>query len=66
MYNFVKTTFSESIIFKVKNMCEPNVLKWVIWKKFISSNLFSLLIINVKMLSNFQRNDAHLVGKKYV
>jgi hypothetical protein len=29
---FVKATFSKSIIFKVKNMFEPNVLKWVIKK----------------------------------
>jgi hypothetical protein len=39
------------------------VLKWVILKKFINSSPFALLIINAKILSNFQRNSAHLVEK---
>ncbi len=50
---FIKTTFSKSIIFKVKNMFEPNVLKLII-KKIIDSNLCALLIIHVK-ISNLQK-----------
>ncbi len=61
--NFVKTTFSKSIIFKVKNIFEPNVLKWFIKIIFIGSNPFALLIINVKILSNFQKKWCTF-GKK--
>jgi len=43
----LRPTFSKSIIFKVKNMFKPNVLKSIINSFFISSNLFALLIINV-------------------
>ncbi len=53
-----KATFSKSIIFKVKSMFEPNVLKLVMKKNFISSSPFALLITNVR------RNGAHLVFKK--
>ncbi len=55
MNNFVKSHTSKSIILRVKNTFEPNVFKWVINKKIINSNLFALLIINVKILSNFQK-----------
>jgi len=47
---------NESIIFRVKNTFEPNVLKWVIKIIFISLGILSLLIINVKILSNFQKD----------
>jgi hypothetical protein len=60
---FVKSTFSKSIIFKVKNTFELNVLKWIIKIIFISSSPFALLILNVKILTNFQKNGAHLVEK---
>jgi hypothetical protein len=52
---FVKSTFSKSIIFKVKNIFELNVLKWVIKIIFISSSRCSLLIINVKILFNLKK-----------
>ncbi len=39
-------------------MFEPNVLKLVMKKNFISSSPFALLITNVR------RNGAHLVFKK--
>jgi hypothetical protein len=60
---FVKPTISKSIIFKVKSIFEPNVLKLVIKTIFISSNHFYLLIINVKILFNYFLNGAHLVKK---
>ncbi len=48
-----KNTFSKFMIFKVKNTFEPNVLQ-IGYKKIIhSSNPFALLIINIKILSNF-------------
>ncbi len=47
MNNFVKATSSKSLIFKVKNTFEPNMLKWVIKRIFITSNPFAFLIINV-------------------
>ncbi len=31
---FVEATFSNSIIFRVKNTFEPNVLKWVLKNNF--------------------------------
>jgi hypothetical protein len=52
---FIKVTFSKSIIFKVKNMFESNVFKLVIKIIFINSNPFTFLIINVKILSNVQK-----------
>jgi len=52
---FVKATLSTSIIFRVKNTFEPNVLKWIINISFMSSSPFALLIINLKILSNFQK-----------
>ncbi len=52
---FVKSTFSKSIIFNVKSTFELNVLKWIIKIIFISSSPFALLIINVKILANFQK-----------
>ncbi len=61
---FVKATFSKSIIFKVKNTFEPNVFKWIIKVVFITSSLFSLLIINVKILSNFQKEWCTFDFKK--
>ncbi len=53
-----KATFSKSIIFNVKSMFEPNVLKLVMKTLFINSNPFALLITNVR------RNGAHLILKK--
>ncbi len=52
---FVKATFSKSIILKVKITFEPNVLKWAIKTIFIGSNPFTVLIINVEILFNFQK-----------
>ncbi len=60
---FTKGTFSKSIIFLVKNTFEPNVLKWVIKIIFINSNPFGFLIINVKILSNFQK-EWYTFGRK--
>jgi hypothetical protein len=60
---FVKNTFSKSIIFKVKNTFEPKVFKSVLKIIFTCSNHFSLLIINVKILSNFQ-NEWCTFGRK--
>ncbi len=60
---FVKTTLSKSIIFTVKNTFEPNVFKWVIKIIFINSSPFVLLIINVKIFSNFQ-NEWCTFGRK--
>ncbi len=37
---FGKVTFSKSIIFKVNNTFEPNVLKWVTKKKSLVQVLF--------------------------
>jgi hypothetical protein len=61
---FVKVTFSDSIIFKVKATFEPNVLKLVIKKNFINSNPFALININVKILSNFQKEWCTFGRKK--
>jgi hypothetical protein len=55
MNNFVKATFSKSLILRAKNTFEPNVFKWVIKIIFITSNHFAFLIINVQILSNFQK-----------
>ncbi len=51
---FVNVTFSKSIIFRECTF-EPYVFKLVIKTIFISSSPFALLIINVKILSNFQK-----------
>ncbi len=61
---FVKGTFSKSIIFKAKSTFEPNVFKLNIKNKFITSNPFSLLIINVKILFNFQNEWCTFDRKK--
>jgi len=61
---FVKGTFSKAIIFKAKNTFEPNVLKLNIKTIFITSNPFSLLIINVKILFNFQNEWCTFYRKK--
>ncbi len=42
----------------------PNVLKWIIKTIFINSSPFALLIINVKILSNFQKEWCTLGRKK--
>ncbi len=63
---FAKTTFSKSIIFKVKSTFEPNVFKCVIKIVFISSSPFSLLIFNVRILSNFQKEWCTFGRKKNV
>jgi len=52
------------MIFKVKNIFEPNVLKWVMKTIFINSNPFAFLIINVKILSNFQKEWCSFGRKK--
>jgi hypothetical protein len=61
---FVKVTLSKSIIFRVKCTFEPNVLKLVIKKRIISSSHFSLLTINVRILSNFQKEWCTFGRKK--
>jgi len=61
---FVKTTFSKSIIFKVKSIFEPNVFKCVIKVIFINSSPFALLIFNVRILSNFQKEWCTFGRKK--
>jgi len=58
---FVKGTFSKSIIFKVKNIFEPNVLKSVIKTIFINSSPFAFVIIMLKSSPILKRNGAHLV-----
>jgi len=66
MNNFVNATFSKSIIFKVKNMFEPNEFKSIIKIIVISSSPFALLIINVKILFNFQKEWCTFDRKKDV
>jgi hypothetical protein len=61
---FFQTTLSKSIIFKVKNTFEPNVFKWVIKTIFINWSPFALLIINLKILSNFQKEWCTFGRKK--
>ncbi len=56
-------TISKSIIAKVKSSFEPNMFKWVVKTNFIDSSLFALLIINVKIPSNFQ-NEWCTFGKR--
>jgi hypothetical protein len=55
MGDYCKGTFSKYIISKVKSTFEPNVLKRVIKIIFIGSSHFAFVIINVKILSNFQK-----------
>ncbi len=62
---FVKATFSKSITFKVKSTFKPNVLKWVIKIIFINSSPLAVLIINVKILSNFQKEWCTFGRKKW-
>jgi hypothetical protein len=64
MNNFCLNHILKSIIFKVKNIFEPNVFKWVIKTIFINSNLFALLIIMLNSFPIFKRNGAHLGRKK--
>jgi hypothetical protein len=66
MNNFVNATFSKFIIFKVKNMFEPNEFKSIIKIIVISSSPFALLIINVKILFNFQKEWCTFDRKKDV
>ncbi len=54
------------ILFWPKNTFEPNVLKWVIKKDFMSSSLFACLIINVNIFSNFQKEWCTSSRKKDV
>jgi hypothetical protein len=51
-------------MWRVKNIFEPNVLKWVIYKKFISCSPFAFLSSMLRSFTNFKRNGAHLEGKK--
>ncbi len=60
--HFQNPQFSESKT-RLNQMFLPNVLKWVIKTILISSNPFPLLIINVKILSNFQ-NEWCTFGRK--
>ncbi len=61
---FVKSTLSKSIIFKVKNTFDSNVFKWVIKFIFINSSPFDLLIINFKIMFNFQKEWCTFARKK--
>ncbi len=62
---FINGTFSKSIIFKVKNIFELDVLKNLIYKTIImNSNPFAFLIINVKILFNFQKELCYAFGIK--
>ncbi len=61
---FVEITFFKSIYFKVKSTFEPNVFKWVIKTIFINSSHFALWIVNIKILSNFQKEWCTLGRKK--
>ncbi len=58
---FVKATFPKSIVFRVENTFEPNVLKWVIKTIVINSSPFAFLI-----LSNFQKECCTFGRKKDV
>jgi hypothetical protein len=60
----VKGTFSKLIVFMIKSIFEPNLLQLVIKKKFINSNPFAFLIINVKSSLIFRRNGAQLLEKR--
>jgi hypothetical protein len=51
-------------MWRVKNTFEPNVVKWVIKIIFINSSPFSLLIINVNILYNFQKEWCTFGRKK--
>jgi hypothetical protein len=54
------------MIFKVKNIFEAHLVKWVIKTNFIHSSPFALLIINVKILSNFQKEQCTFGTKKNI
>lgn len=56
-------TFFKSIICRIKNMIKPNVFKLVIKIIFINSSPFILLIINLKIFFNFQK-EWHAFDKK--
>jgi hypothetical protein len=60
----LKPHFQNSLFFKVKSTFEPNVFKWIIKKKFINSSPFAFIIINVKILSNFQKEWCTFGRKK--
>jgi hypothetical protein len=64
--NFYWSTFSKPIIFRVKNIFEANVFKWVIKTNFINISPFAFLIINVKILANFQKEWCIFDRKKVV
>ncbi len=64
MNNFLlKAHFQNPYFFKVKNTFEPYVFKKGIKKFNISLNHFALLIINVKIFSNFQKEWC-ICGRK--
>jgi hypothetical protein len=48
----------------LNQMFLPNVLKWIIKKIVIISSLFAFLIINLKILSNFQKEWCTFDRKK--
>jgi hypothetical protein len=53
---FAKYTFFKFIIFKAKNTFETNMFKYVLnWILSIPSVLIYFIIINVKILSNFEK-----------
>jgi hypothetical protein len=54
------------IIFRVKNIFEANVFKWVIKTNFINISPFAFLIINIKILANFQKEWCIFDRKKVV
>jgi hypothetical protein len=55
MNNFVKTTFSKFIIFKVKSTFEPNAFKDGFHQfQFV----FPFLMINVNILSNSEKEQC--------
>jgi hypothetical protein len=60
MNNFLLKPHFKIHNFHVKNIFEPNVFKWVIKNNFINSNLFSLLIINVKNPFQFSKGIMHI------
>ncbi len=61
---FVEDTFSKSIIFKVKSTFEPNVFKAVMKTIIFNSSPFAFLIINVKILSNFEKEWCRFDRRK--
>ncbi len=64
---FAKNTFSKFMTFKAKNTFEPKMFKCVAKIKFANFNSFALLIINIMILSNFEKKlCAHLIRKNDV